>query len=465
MIWITLDKESHTSLTRQLYEQLKEKILTGQLKAGYCLPPSRKMAEELTISRNVVIFVYEQLLAEGFLYSRTGSGTFVCDGLHLKNYRKTVPVISERNKSTTKKKVIHFPIGVPDKDQFPYLKWNTCLKKASEQTKENFGYTEPKGLHKFRELLAGVLLTRKGIECSPEQIYVTSGTLGGFDSISQIMRKEINEVVVEEPSYDAIYNVFKNNDYNVCEIPVDNKGLQTRLLYKQSKKCPVVITPAHHYPCGCVLTVQRRIELVEYARSNETYIFENDYDSDFRFRGMPVSSIQVLDPEHVFHIGTFSETMYPSLRLGYIVVPPELTDICDNYYNNMQQQVSSLSQLAIMNFISTGGYDKHLLRMNKIYRNKRKFLINSLQDLFNEEVLISGDAAGLYLIAEFKKCTFDNEWIKSLEHKGVRFYSIHEFSPNKSEKFNKLLIGYGNSKYSDIEEGLRILRNETGKIS
>ncbi len=186
---------------------------------------------------------------------------------------------------------------------------------------------------------------------------------------------------------------------------------------------------------------------------------ENDYNSDFRFKGMPVSSIQLLDPEHVVHIGTFSETMYPSLRLCYVVMPKELVSDFDTYFKSLHHETSSISQLAMMNFINSSDYDKHLLKMNKVYRNKRKFLIDCLQLLFREEIAISGDAAGLYLVVEFKNYWFTGNKLEKLQEKGVCMYSLYDFSPVQPEKTNKLLLGYGNIQNDEIKKGLEILHD------
>jgi len=461
MLWIGIDRSSKTSLTKQVYNQIKDKILSNELESDNKLPPTRKLAKELDISRNIVIEVYEQLIAEGYLNTIGGSGTFVAEGLYFKRY-----IGIKRNIKETKEKQNHkddnfidFSIGVPDLKEFPLLKWGSYLKNAiHDGNTKYFNYTQPNGIHELRITLSDFLLRLKGIQCSPEQLFITSGAMHGFSAISKVLLSSFNEVIIEDPSFTEIHKVFSHSGYKIYPVPVDENGIQINLLPTNSSSKIITVTPSHHFPLGFVLPIKKRIQLIEYAQRNNIFIIENDYDSEFRFTGIPISSLQMLDPDCVIHIGTFSEILYPSVRLGYMIVPEKLITICMSYFQVTGHIVSSAIQLALLNFIKEGEFEKHMLRMKKNYRRKREFLINCLNNSFNN-ISISGDTAGLYIVVEFKDIEFTKDILLKAKQNGIGIYAVNEHAIDKIKHKNKILLGYGNLDLFQIEQGVNILKN------
>ncbi len=458
---ISLNKNSAIPLVYQLYEAIKSSILSGKLQENDQLPATRILSEELGISRNTVMFAYEQLLIEGYLESRAGSGTFVSKGISnvLKNDNKSVIKTVSGTKETGEE-LIDFDIVTPDYDHFPFDKWKAVLRQASALSIEHFGYTNPLGIMEFRESIAEMLRKRKGLTTSPDQIIITSGTLNGIKSISGFLRQKEDKFIIENPCYRSISSCLREQKYELCSIPVDKNGMLTENDQLKQLSGPVLVTPSNHFPSGAVLPVRRRIDLIEYAVDNRTFIIENDYNSDFHYKIMPVQSMHFLDPEHVIHVGTFSETMFPSLRLGYIVLPENLINDFTVYSKKNISEISSVTQLAMMQFIQTGEYEKHLYKMSILYKRKRSIVISEMKRLYRDEIEICGDSSGLFLVVDFKNRIFEPSFSDEMIKNGIQIYTYNSFTDNYNKSTSKLLIGYGNISEKSISKGLKILKNK-----
>lgn len=408
---LSIDKNSAIPLARQLYESIKSSILCGKIKENDQLPATRILSKELGVSRNTVMFAYEQLLIEGYLESRAGSGTFVSEGINhiLKmnsiEVSKTIPKAKEN-----KKELIDFDIVTPDYEHFPISKWEGALREASHLTTNHFGYTNPLGIIDFRESIVEMLRKRKGLTTSSDQIVITSGTLNGIKSISGFLRQKEDKFIIENPCYRSISSCLREQKFELFSISVDKNGLVTEDEQLKHLSCPVLVTPSNHFPSGAKLPVRRRIDLIDYAVEKNTFIIENDFNSDFHYKIMPVQSMHFLNPEHVIHVGTFSETMFPSLRLGYIVLPECLITDFTAYIKKGLSEISSVAQLAMMKFIQTGDYEKHLYKMKFLYKRKRNIVISEIKNLFNDDIDICGDSSGLFLVVDFKSRIFKSSF-------------------------------------------------------
>ncbi|GAG95469.1 unnamed protein product, partial [marine sediment metagenome] len=268
----------------------------------------------------------------------------------------------------------------------------------------------------------------KGIKCYPDQIIILSGSSEGFLIIGKLLKPYYNNVIIEDPVYNGIQKIFKSLDIKFYPIPVDDKGIRSDLIPENIKNHFIIVTPSHQFPTGSVLPIQRRVKLIKLARNINTYIIENDYDSEFRYTGQQISSLHLLDPEIVIHIGTFSESLYPSLRLGYMVLPESLVKDCCKIKESCGLFTPSIYQLALSNFIKEGYFERHINKMKKLYKGKRKILIDKLKDEFKSSIKISGDSIGLYIVVEFKNVIFTDQILKKLLDNKVRVYRVEDHS-------------------------------------
>ncbi len=461
MALIPIDRESETSLTRQVYGQIRERILSRQLPAGSRLPATRHLAAELGVARNVVIDAYEQLFAEGFLETRRGSGTFVAQDSYLAEYvaRHEPPKAPAPRPAKGTRDVVAFETGVPDLRSFPRKRWSSYVKTACrEAPPEALDYVPPAGMAPLRHALSQLLLRTKGICCPPEQVFVLAGSAQAFVILVELLGLGASGIVVEDPLYKGIQRIFGSLGVAMTPVAVDEKGIQVDEIDITARPRPILVTPSHQFPFGCILPIQRRVRLIELARRPGTYIVENDYDSDFRYAGSPISSLYLLDPERVIHVGTFSESVYPGLRLGYMLLPQALVERCGTVMASLSLSAPSVHQLALAAFIGDGQLERHMSRMKKLYRKKRDRLLELLGQAFGERVDVSGDATGLYVVARFGGVRFTDALVERASQAGVTFARVEEHAVTSGRHTDKIILGFGNLSLGEIEEGVRRLR-------
>lgn len=465
MLWLNIDRSSGIPLIRQIYDELRTKILNKDLIAGEKLPSTRKLSQELKVSRNVILEAYEQLISEGYLESIEGSGTYVAKGSSLEKYINYYTyeakfINSREDEKSEAYDKIDFISGTPDLSLFPKVWWAKCLKEAClDAPLDSLNYTSSAGIYDLRISISKLLLRTKGIKCNPEQIIILSGSIEGFLIISKFLGDKNKAAIIEDPSYNGIKSILETMNIDLYPVPADEKGMNVDLIPMNKKAGFIIVTPSHHFPLGGVLPIQRRIKLIEFSRSNGIYIIENDYDSEFRYSGQPINSLHLLDPKQVIHIGTFSESIYPGIRLGYMIVPEKIVSECKKIKGSLGLIKSSIKQIALSYFIKRGYFERHLNKMKKIYQKKRETLIIELKKVFNEKVRITGDSTGLYIVADFNGINFTDELVKNIDSKGVSIYTVEEHSINKGYHLNKLIMGYGNLSLEEIKDGVGKLKD------
>jgi GntR family transcriptional regulator/MocR family aminotransferase len=353
--FMILDVKSEVPLYRQIYETIRRSILSGEFYSGKQLPASRHLANQLGVSRMTVLNAYDQLLAEGYLEGKTGAGTFVARHLP-EEFLQTKPV--ERQKKDAKissrqlilsrygKNVgrdnrtilqfnrktppVPFQHGLPAIDQFPFDVWTKIANKKYRTLERGaFGYGQPAGFTPLREAIAAHLKSVRGVVCAPEQVIITGGAQQALDLIGRIFIELGAKVLIENPGYFGAKQALQIFDAKLVPVPVDEEGFNLKAVLKQSRNARLVyVTPSHQFPLGVTMSLARRLQLLEWAKKNECWIVEDDYDSEFRYEGRPLPSLQGLDRDgRVLYIGTFSKTLFPALRLGCLVVPPDLIEI------------------------------------------------------------------------------------------------------------------------------------------
>ncbi|MGE7864657.1 PLP-dependent aminotransferase family protein [Bacillus mobilis] len=456
MLWMPIDRSLDISLIRQVYHQIRERILNGELQSGEKLPSTRELSSELSVSRNVILEAYDQLLSEGFLVARQGAGTFIAEGTYLKQDKESTLIDSlswceETNKDST---IINFRSGIPALDLFPRKVWaklsHTTWNEAPPST---FGYDIPEGRPELRKALSRYLLKTRGVFCHPEQLVITSGATQALTLVSKLFLSAGDEVLIEDPITNDIQTIFKNSGASLHPIPVDDNGMDTSLLPANKNPKFIFTTPSHQFPLGGALPIQRRVQLINYARNTNCYLIEDDYDSEFRYEGSPVSSLQGLDPERVIYVGSFSKILSPALRMGYLVLPSQLIEKCRSVKWFSDLHTPSLNQLVLAKFITENHLERHIMKMKKIYKNRRDFLIEQLKLTFLNEINIFGYSTGLHLIVEFHQVQFTKELLEKIQQLGVKVYPVEDHAIENGKHHNRIIMGYGHLTTEEIKEG------------
>ena len=459
MIWLNIERQSKISLVIQVYSQIKSQILDGKIETGQKLPSTRKLALELGISRNSVMEAYDQLLAEGYINSKHGSGTRVADGIYFKRPTKDEEIKEifkvERD---TGYELIDFRSGVPALDLFPKNDWGKILKEVCEKaTDQSFMYSSPKGRIELRKAISQHLFRSRGITCFPEQIFITSGATQGASLISKLLFQAGASLNIEDPVNHGLFNAVSSG-YKINPIPVDNDGIMTDFLKEADNISFTYVTPSHQFPLGGILNIKRRIDLINYSRNTESFIIEDDYDSEFRYEGHPISSLYELDTERVIYIGSFSKILAPSLRLGYIILPDSLILRFKHIKIYSDVHTETFGQLALAKFIEDGKLNKHITRMKKVYIKRQKILMEELNKNFEGKYIVSGNSTGMHMIVELQDIEITEKFLSDTLKYGVKLYPVEYHAIKKGSYTNKLIMGYGHLNEDDIKEGIARLK-------
>ncbi len=469
MDWIKLDrsKKKGRPLFEQLTDQLRQSIQIGRLPEHYKLPSSRALARELDISRNIIILAYEQLAIEGYLIAKTGSGNYVASGAvwtkrdcEEKEHFKLVDVkpSTKVNSLVKDKQLIDFRCGVPALDLFPFRLWAKTLRDVCLQVQSSeLGYGDGAGYLNLRRSICEYLEIYRGLKCITDQIVITSGAAQSFALLAPMFAQICEKAIIEDPISKAIPTHFSKAGLKIIPIPADEFGLRTDLLPKPKERHVLFVTPSHQFPLGGVLPIQRRIALLRFSQKSDSYIIEDDYDSEFRHYGSPLPPLRSLNEDRVVYVGTFSKMLFPALRLGYVVLPMHLIDEFVERKIAHDLQCPVIDQLALSQFIENGHLRRHIFQMKKIYARRRRVLIGSLQKTFGSGVRILGDATGLHLNAEFAHHQFNMRTALEAKQNGIKIYPMEEHTINEESHKNKLIFGYGNLSPQRIDKGIKIL--------
>ncbi|RUS42865.1 PLP-dependent aminotransferase family protein [Cohnella sp. AR92] len=457
----TMPQAANTK-TKQIYMVLREKILQGVYAPGARLPSTRDLAGEFGVSRALIVEVFEQLIAEGYLEGRQGSGTYVVD---LRESHRALARIHESEdlcadapslKESFLVPRIDFRPSFPDLSQIPRRKWKDAALAAYEKASSfEFGYAADRaGYAPLRANICRLLLHTKGISCHPSQVIVTAGATQAISLLSRLLLKPGDAVAIEDPTASFIRHIFASSGADILPVPVDEHGLRVDALPRHRNPKAVLVTPSHQFPLGSILPIGRRLQLLDYAHQTGSYVIEDDYDSEFRYAGMPVRALRELDSERVVYVGTFSKNLFPALRLGYMVVPNELLAPLLEWKRLADTQSPIFSQMTLSSFISEGHLERHVARMKRIYSKRRNVLIDGLSRRFGSQVRLSGDAAGLHLVAEFSGCRFDSDTVARMEERQIHVYPAEKYAISKGGLEDRLIMGFGNVDEARILEGI-----------
>ncbi len=461
MLFVDLKKTEKRSYAKQIYRDIRGKILIGSLVEGAVLPSTRELSGELSVSRNTVLAAYDMLVSEGLVHSVPGSGLYVSEGIA--PVKPLLPMEDLRTASLSDEPItpdmISFDSGIPALDLFPRSKWNTFTSRAFREAPVSaLGYDDPQGRPEFRSVLAAYLKKSRGVDCSPEQIIVTTGAKQALTLIAKCLLNSESEVLIEDPSNRNVRQIFSSHTSHITLVPTDHEGILPGLLPKSSSPKLLFTTPSHQFPMGGILPMGRRLELVDYIRKRGCLLVEDDYDSEFRYDGTPVNSLYELAPERVVYVGTFSKILYPSLRLGYIVLPRSLVALFREWKRLSDHHSNSISQLALMHFIESGDLERHIRRMKKIYHKRRNMLLELLDQYFPGQHRVYGESAGMHLILELPGIEFAPDLVRQILRDGVYIVPVYEHAIGKESHTSQLIMGYANLDRGDMEYGLKAIK-------
>jgi GntR family transcriptional regulator / MocR family aminotransferase len=439
---VSLDHGGDTSLHEQLERSLREDIRSGRLPSGTRMPSTRGLAAELGVSRGVVTEAYGQLAAEGYLSTRQGAPVRVATTV-----RASIPRAPARSL-----------------EGFPRDGWLRSLRTALRTTPHDaLGYGDPRGLPELREALSDYLGRVRGTAADPEHMLICTGFTQGFSLACRTLSGHgVRSVALEDPGWHTHKLIVEEAGMGVVPIPVDAQGLCVEQL-AQSGADVVVVTPAHQFPSGAVLSPERRAALIEWAESGERLIVEDDYDGEFRYDRGAVGALQGLAPERVLYCGSTSKRLAPGMRLGWLLMPPWLAWQLTAAKAVEDSGSEVIGQLALCDFIARGEFDRHVRRMRRRYQARREALLEALARWLGD-ARVGGDEAGLYELLELPDEVNEAALLVSAAERGVgaEGLSLHRFTPGGPPG---LVLGYGNLAEPAIEQGVRLLGEALAEVS
>jgi GntR family transcriptional regulator / MocR family aminotransferase len=468
-VLVRLDRSARQPLRTQLEASLREAIRDGRLRAGERLPSSRELARALGVSRGMVQDCYGQLLAEGYLTSRTGSATRIADisGQQAGHHPVAGPAVVSPTPPAAGRHppepslIADFQPGVPDLSSFPRTDWAWAIKQACTQAASaDLGYGDPRGSSVLREVLAGYLRRVRAAAASPAQMIISTGFAQGINLVLHTLARQsgVTRVAFEDPGYgstqaDETVRAALATGIQVAYVPVDEQGLVVGELVSSGAQA-VVVTPAHQSPTGVVLSPARRHALTDWARRTGGYVIEDDYDSEFRYDKEPVGALQGLAPDQVFLLGTASKALAPAVRLGWVQAPSPLASAVAAEKEMSDRGSCLLDQLALATLLTTGRYDRHLRRMRTVYAARR----TALTDAFARHaptVQLTGLAAGFHAVAPLPPGADEQAVIAEARQQrvGLRGISAYRGNPDAVAP-PALVIGFGNVRERAIEPAI-----------
>lgn len=419
---LTLDAEQQTPLHRQLCDRLREAILQGQLASGMRLPGTRTLANELGVSRNTVLNAFEQLLAEGYVTGKVGAGTYVAcklpDTMLQVPPPDTVPDLtdprgrnlSQRGAAIASTNICEpympnypcaFRPGLPAIDAFPLSTWSRLVNRQwRTPRRELLSYGHAAGYWPLREAIASYLGPARGVRCEPEQVIIVSGSQQALDLSARLLIDPGDRVWMENPGYRGIRSALVAAGATLVPVPVDAAGLDVAAgKAREPHARAAYISPSHQYPTGAVMSLKRRLELLEWAEQTDSWIIEDDYDSEYRYSGRPLSALQGLDrSQRVIYIGTLSKVLLPTLRLGYLVVPPDLVDAFSTARSVADIHSPQLDQAVLADFINEGHFTHHLRRMRTLYAERQAVLLEAVAHELAGLLEVHPNETGMHMV-------------------------------------------------------------------
>jgi GntR family transcriptional regulator / MocR family aminotransferase len=473
---IHLDRTSTIPLHQQLTEKIRLAILEGRLKPNQKLLSSRSLAKSLNVSRSTVTQSYEQLESEGYLETRLGSGTYIChqisddwlksqhiEPINSKNaINSTLSQFGNSLVSVKRLEVsepdyeISFRYGNPAVKYFPIQQWRKLIARHCVNSPALLNYAaDAAGYFPLRVAIADYLGRSRAVRCTPEQVIIVNGSQQALNLIARLTLNPGDWVAMEEPGYLGARHCFTAQSANLQPISVNSEGLDVESLSQCDRPFKLAyVTPSHQFPTGVTLTLRQRIALLQWAQTTGTLIIEDDYDSEYRYEEQPIPALQGMDKsQSVIYVGTFSKTMFPSLRIGYLVVPPSWISPVTTAKWLCDRSTSLLEQYTLTDWIAEGYFERHIRRMRKLYNSRRQILIEAFQKYFGDRVTILGKSAGVHVMVRIKTTLADKIMVQKAAAVGIGLIGARDYylQPQHQGEF---IFGYAQLEEAQIEKGI-----------
>ena len=490
--FITLDEKSDAPLYRQIYETIRRSILSGGLHSGRQLPASRLLAKQLGVSRMTVVNAYEQLLAEGYLEGRAGAGTFVAAHLpeeflqasgfkrlerQEKPLTRRVKLSEYGSKLAQNSKIIlrhhsatvllPFQHGIAAIDEFPFGVWAKIAQKWQKKPPASvLGYGNAVGFQPLRDAIATHLASARGVRCTAEQIIITNGTQQALDLIGRVFLTAADDVCLEDPGYLGAHDIFAATGARVVPVPIDDEGFDLQNARKRSQSARIIyVTPSHQYPLGVTMSLARRLGLLEWARERDAFVIEDDYNSEYRYAGRPLASLQGLDNDgRVIYVGTFSKTIFPALRLGYLVVPVDLIEVFAAARALADLHSPAIEQAILAEFISERHFARHIRRMRGMYEERQQILVEEARKNLGRMLDVTLAEAGMHLIGWLPESISDREVSRRAAEVDLSLTPVSAYCINQKLR-GGLLLGYTAFNGKQIRQGMKKLARVLTEIA
>ncbi|HXS21281.1 MAG TPA: PLP-dependent aminotransferase family protein [Steroidobacteraceae bacterium] len=463
--------EPHEPLYRQIYDKLRARILSGELEVGERLPSSRDLADELRVSRNVVLLAYEQLGAEGYIRGRSGSGTYVSEGLA--GSREGAPrrrasfELSRFGASAAARRAgldsprggghdfpYDFVYGQSNPQCFPLAIWQRVLRRHARRSAHVLDNGPVGGADSLREAICAHLKRARGVVCDPSRIVIVNGPQQALDLVVRVLLERGDHVAIEEPAHHGIRELLKFSGACLHPVPVDDKGLIPDRLPASARA--LFVTPSHQFPTGALLPLRRRRAVLDWAARTNAVIIENDCDGEFQYKERRLQPLQGLDTEGgVIYIGMLPRTIFPILRLGYLVLPPGMVSAFSAAKWLCDRHMATLEQEALADIITSGLYERHLRRVLRRSAAARTVLLEAVQEHLGDRVTLTGDGAAAHVVLWLDCHLSEESVIAAAAACGVRVDGVAPYFANSPRP--GILLGYARLKDAEIREGIRRL--------
>lgn len=429
---IILEENNSTEhfLYEQLYNELKTQILSGEMEAEEKCPSIRGLAKQLGVSVTTIMQAYNQLLAEGYIVSRPGSGYFVQGGFdgERESSTRTLPILPEEEEMTAKSPYLH------DEEVFDFVKWKKCINKVFTEYSDALLFeSDIKGEYSLRFEIAKYLRRSRGVHTRPENIVISAGTQQIAFHLGRILKKDgVNIIAVEKPGYRPVKSMFTDANFQVVEIPVGEDGIEIGML-PANLKAGVYVNPSNQFPTGVVMPANRRYEILEWAKANRCYIIEDDYNSELRYFGQPLPPIKSLDADdRVIYLGSFSSTLFPAIKISYMVLTDELTKRFDSMEKTYAQTCSKAEQLTLAMFMKEGYYYTTIKKKRTLYTKKLQAAVTAFAKYGGDKIRLTNKKSGLTLTMKVDSQKTPAELVELMKELGVRVSYLEEVSSERS---------------------------------
>lgn len=482
LTFVPVMQDNGEPVYRQIYNSIRTAILKGTLAAGTQLPSTRALASDLGISRMTVVNAFDQLFAEGYLVGKAGSGTFVAAELPeeyltapqqkpggISKFDRHLPLskygdyLARRHSSIIENEevtgLLPFQHGLSAIDEFPFGIWQKISNKSNQVSiRKLLSQNGPLGFEPLRKAAADHLRIARAVNCTSNEVVITGGAQQGLDLISRIMLKGGDQVWMDEPGYLGARDAFSGTGARVLPVGRDTDGFDLDLATKKYGTAKVIYTtPSHQFPVGGSMSINRRLEMLEWAESNDAWIIEDDYDSEFRYAGRPLSSMQGLDRNgRVIYLGTFSKTIFSALRLGCVVVPPDMVSLFETARVITDGHSPLFEQAVLAEFISGGHFARHVRRMRKLYSERQEILLLAAEKYLKGKVELEPASSGMHLVGWLPEGVSDLSFSKAAAAQDVRLAPLSDYS-TKPLKRGGLLFGYAGFSEKQIVSAMKRL--------